>query len=144
MNVQPKAFGLKCVHCQSPATHVECGGYKYCTSCAMRQLRCHSNTNILVSMELLQALRGFNPIPDRFTHIRTKEMLYTSLITDKTFGGSLVHSAIFDAVFHVRSESPSLIWDKEMQSTFGKLMKQSLSFLPHEPSNIGMDILIKV
>lgn len=144
MNIQPKAFGLKCVHCQAPATHVECGGYKYCQTCAIKQMKHHSKTNIIISLELLQALRGFAPIPDRFEHIRTKEMLYTLLITDKTFGGSLVHSAIFDAVFHVRSESPSLIWDKEMQSVFGKLMKQSLSFLPHEPSNIGTDVLIKV
>lgn len=144
MNIQaPKTFGLKCVHCQVPATHVECGGYKYCQTCAMKQMKHHSQTNIIISLELLQALRGFAPIPDRFAHLNTKEVLYTLLITNRTFGGSLVHTAIFDATFHIRSESSSLIWDKDMQVVFGRLMKRSLEFLSNEPVCIGQDILVK-
>lgn len=139
----PKAFGLTCCKCQDKATHVECGGYKYCLACAMDSIRYRSNTNIIVSMELLQALRGFCAIPDRFMWYSTKEQMYTDLITNKTFGGSLVHCAIFDATFHVRSESSSLIWDKVMQREFGKLMKQSLNWITVNPQSTGYDILVK-
>lgn len=144
MNNIPKEFGLTCCKCSNKATHVGCVGYKYCLTCAREYIGYHSHTNVIISLELLQALRGFYAIPDRFSAYATKEALYTSLITDRTFGGSLVHCAIFDATFHVRSESTSLIWDKGIQQVLGKLMKHSLTSLSVRPKSIGYDILVKV
>ena len=134
----PREFNIKCTICgKATAAYVAASGHKYCKECAYQKLNHRTHTIIMISLELLQVLRGHLPIPERLTEYakdkNTGEVaayLYKSMICHNLLKDDGIAEIVFRKTFHFDTDNYSFIWtNTNLQFELSKMLETIITRL---------------
>lgn len=121
-----KSFTLKCTLCGNPtSTHIASSGHKYCTPCACKRFG-STNAHIMLSLELLQIIRGAISVPPRLSGW-TAMGLYDKYIYSGILQRNDIADVVFRRTFHIDDVSTTLLWtDVQTQVAMSELLEKIL------------------